>query len=348
MSCRVPAPRLVAATIGLVVVLAFANAAGAASSATRSPAVGRNVHLLAFGGFSRSDASRLARHIAATLGVKTDVLGSARLPASAFDPKRRQYVAEKLFPLLRERRGSARSADVVIGLLKDDMYTSGVPAWRFAFGVRSQDGLAVVSQARMDPRLLGLTPDPALRMRRLQKMVVREVGVFALGLGLNRNPRSVLYDTILSTDDLDLMTEEVRPAAPSGARQAWLRRSTAVCDRGVVEGKALIARSPLATPADYLAFLAGAIALEEKHRAALAAVPAASGDRAAVKAMLTRFRRSIEADRSVLAKLSAHWEVAVVKRSTQDGLRVSLRLKTDALELGSTGCARYFDPATYG
>jgi predicted Zn-dependent protease len=280
--------------------------------------------------------------------VKADVLGVAPLPAAAFDRTRRQYVAEKLFPLLRERRGGARSADVVIGLLKDDMYTSGVPAWRFAFGVRSQDGLAVVSQARMDPRLLGLTSDPALRMRRLQKMVVREIAVLALGLGLNRNPRSVLYDTILSTDDLDLMTEEFRPAVPSGPRKAWLGRSTAVCNRGVVEGKALIARSPLATPADYLAFLRAGVALEEKHRAALTAIPAASGDRAAVSAMLARFGRSIGADRSVLAKLTAHWDLAVVRRSTQDGLRSSVRLKTDALELGSPGCARYFDPATYG
>ena len=343
-----PAPRLAAATIGLAIALAFVSAAGAASSTTRSPAVGRNVHLLAFGGFSRSDASRLARHISVTLGVKTDVLGSAPLPVATFDPARKQFVAEKLFPLLRERRGAARSADVVIGLLKDDMYTSGVPTWRFALGVRSQDGLAVVSQARMDPRLLGLTPDPALRTRRLQKMVVREVDVFALGLGLNKNPRSVLYDTILSTDDLDLMTEEFRPAAPSGARRVWLGRSTVVCARAVVEGKSLIARSPLATPADYLAFLRASIDLEEKHRTALSAIPAASGDRVAVKAMLTRFRRSIVDDRSALAKLTAHWDLAVVKRSSQDGLRSSLRLKTDALELGSTGCARYFDPATYG
>lgn len=354
MSVRVPTLRLAAATLGLVVLLALASAAGATPRATGSPdassrsVTGRDVHLLALGGFSRSDASKLARHITVTLGVKADVLGSASLPTAAFDRKRRQYVAEKLFPILRDRRSGARSADVVIGLLKDDMYTSGVPAWRFAFGVRSQDGLAVVSQTRMDPHILGLTPDPALRMRRLQKMVVREVGVLSLGLGLNRNARSVLYDTILSTDDLDLMTEDIRPAAPSGARKAWLRRSTAVCDRGVVEGKALIARSPLATPADYLAFLAAGIALEETHHAALAGVPAASSDRAAVKAMLTRFRRSIEADRSVLATLTAHWDLAVVKRSTQDGLRVSLRLKTDALELGSTGCARYFDPATYG
>jgi hypothetical protein len=143
------------------------------------------------------------------------------------------------------------------------------------------------------------------------------------------------------------MTEDFRPAAPSGTRKAWLRRSTAVCDRGVVEGKALVARSPLATPTDYLAFLAAGIDLQEKHRAALAAVPAATGDRAAVNAMLTHFRRSIEADRSVLARLTAHWELAVVKRSAQEGVRASLQLKTDALELGSTGCARYFDPATY-
>lgn len=115
------------------------------------------------------------------------------------------------------------------------MYTRDRPDFRFTFSIRHPSGLVVVSRARMDPRLLGLMPYPALRMRRLQKMVM----------------------------------------------------------------------------------------------------------------LLTRFARAVRADRAKLASLRARWSEAVLARWVKEGLRASLALKSNSLELGSLDCARYFDPATY-
>ena len=305
---------------------------------------GRTIALVPLGAFPRADALALARRVRVTLGVDADVLSSSPLPKTAFDRRRKQYVAEDLFPVLRDRRTGARVAQPMIGLVVEDMYTRGTPSWRFAFGIRSLDGLAVVSRARMDPRLFGLTADPALRLRRLQKMVTRDLGILALGRRLTRNPRSVLYDTILSTDDLDYMTEQFQPTDPSAARRRWLSRSGAVCERGIVEMRALVARSTLNTQVGFLIFAHSSLELQEHHRELLAAVPPAHEDRSAVRAMLDRFRRTLVADREALASLAAHWSDARLKRVVSDDVRASAELKSNALELGSRSCARYFVP----
>jgi hypothetical protein len=195
--------------------------------------------------------------------------------------------------------------------------------------------------------LLGLTPDPALRTRRLRKMVLKNIGTLAFGLAESRNRRSALYDGILSTNDLDFMTEEFRPRPPSVTRRNWLRRADATCERGIVEAKALIARSPLATRADVLAFARAAIAVEAGTRSQLVAIQASPEDRVQVKALLALFGRSLQADRTAVARLSASWSDAVARRWLEEGTKYSLALESKALELGSRGCGRYFDPATY-
>ena len=63
------------------------------------------------------------------------------------------------------------------------------PSARYTFSIRDPHGFAVVSRTRMDPRVLGSTPDPGLRMRRLQKMVLKQVGILAFGYSLSANPR---------------------------------------------------------------------------------------------------------------------------------------------------------------
>lgn len=346
-----PVTRLaIGAVIAALALTAVAGAAGAgaAPEAERSSAAAREVYLLPLGRFPPGDVATLARHFRRKLGVSLSVIPAAPLARAAFDRTRKQYVAEELFPTLRTHRTSRNSSAALIGLTTEDMYTRRTPTWRFAFGQRSEDGLAIVSSARMDPRLLGLNPDRALRMRRLQKMVMRNIGVLAFGFSLSQNPRSALYETILSGDDLDYMTEEFRPLALSRARRAWLGRANRVCERGIVEGKALIARSTIATSADLLAFARESIALEEQHQAELAAIAPAPEERSAVRTMLARFDRSIGADRAVVAKLSARWSDATLRGWVQDGIRFSLALKSNALELASRSCARYFDPATYG
>ncbi|MBA3433934.1 MAG: hypothetical protein H0U08_07555 [Actinobacteria bacterium] len=252
-----------------------------------------------------------------------------------------------MIDLLAARGNTEGLRAVLIGLTIEDMYNRDRPDWRFSFSIRHPSGLAVVSRARMDPHRLGLFPDSALRTRRLQKMVMKNVGILSLGLRQSRNPRSAVFDLILGTDDLDYMTEHFRPPAPSSAKRAWLAGSTRVCKQGIAQGKALIARTPLVTREDLLALVDKSIALEELHRAQLAALPAPAEERSALRAMLARFKRVNDADRAALATLSARWNETTAKRWIQDGFRYSLALKSDALELGSRSCAQYFDPATY-
>jgi hypothetical protein len=43
-------------------------------------------------------------------------------------------------------------------------------------------------------------------------MVTKNIGIMCYGFPQSENPRSVLYDSIGGTDELDLMTEEFNPA----------------------------------------------------------------------------------------------------------------------------------------
>ncbi len=49
----------------------------------------------------------------------------------------------------------------IIGLTTHDMYIQEF-TWRFAFGYREDDRIAVVSSARMDPTFFGRSPNRAL------------------------------------------------------------------------------------------------------------------------------------------------------------------------------------------
>ena len=210
---------VLAAAVGSLALAVVAGAVGerSAGAATETTSAGRPVLFVPLGAFPRSDATALARYVRGRLGLRTGVLGTAAIPRSAFDKARKQYVGERLIALVGRPASEPRA--VMIGLTVEDMYTKGDP-FRFTFSIRSPQGFAVVSRARMDPRVLGLTPDPALRMRRLQKMVMKNVGALSVGLPLSGNPRSVMFNSILSVDDLDYMpTTSVPPRrAAQGGR----------------------------------------------------------------------------------------------------------------------------------
>jgi predicted Zn-dependent protease len=296
------------------------------------------------GAFPRSEATALARYVRAKVGVRTGVLRSASIPRSAYNRARKQYVSQSL--IARVGRPAGEPQAVMIGLTVEDMYSKGEP-WRFVFSLRSPQGFVVVSRARMDPRAIGLDADNALRARRLQKMVLKNVGALSLGLRTSGNPRSALFDAILGVDDLDYMTTEFRPAAPSRAKKTWLTRTTRACKLGTSQEKALIARTPITTQDDFLTYLRESITLRDRTRAELAAVPAAPADRGAARALVARFKRAIAADRSAVAKLEASWSDARADALVLARTRSGFALKAGALELGSLGCARYFDPQTY-
>ena len=75
-------------------------------------------------------------------------------------------------------------------------------SWRYAFGLRAKDHLAVVSTARMSEFF------HSREMRRLEKMVTRDIGILYFGLPLSDDPGSVLYRDIGGPDDLDNMSED--------------------------------------------------------------------------------------------------------------------------------------------
>jgi len=199
----------------------------------------------------------------------------------------------------------------------------------------------------MDPGLLGLAPDPALRLRRLQKMVAKSIRALVYGYALSRNPRSAMFDTILSVDDLDFMTEEFRPLAASGTRRSWLSRSSGICEQGVAQLEKLIARSGIATSADLIAYLQESLRIQDDRRSELAAIAPAREDKVAVRTMLARLGRALSLDRVTLGKLDSSLSEQAFKSWLRENARFRFALKADALELGSRPCGRYFDPTTY-
>jgi predicted Zn-dependent protease len=332
-----------AALVVLACALALAAGGTTGPQAATGLATARPVVFIPLGSFPRADANALARHVGRQLGLPTRVAGSKAIPRSMRDGARKQYRAQQLITLLSR---PSTSQDVVIGLTAEDMYSTGEP-FRFVFSTRDPNGFAVVSRARMDPRALGLAPDPALRMRRLQKMVLKNVAALALGRSPSGNPRSVLFDSILGVDDLDYMTQEVRPPAPSSARRGWLAQSTRVCRLATSREKALISRSRITTADGFMTFLREYVDLRGRHRSELAAVAAAPEDRASNRALVARFGRAVSADRTALSRLEARWSGQVANDWVQGRARLSYALKAGALELGSLACGRYFDPATY-
>ena len=101
----------------------------------------------------------------------------------------------------------------VIAVTPYDMDTEAMrDQWRFTFSLRSSDQrMAVVSYARMDPAKLDGRPDEGLLRTRLRKMVTKNIGIICFGLPLSDDPRSVLFGSVLGVEELDRMTEDFKP-----------------------------------------------------------------------------------------------------------------------------------------
>jgi predicted Zn-dependent protease len=172
--------------------------------AVPSPPVARNVYLAPFGDFPRANVEALVEHYRERYGLTVEIAPSIPLPDGALNRKRNQLIAEGLVEAIAATDLAASDPEaVIIGLTDEDVYIESMD-WRFAYGLRSGETLAVVSTARMD----ALRADEARQMDRLRKMVTRDVGILYYGLALSDDRSSVLYKDILGPDDLDRMTED--------------------------------------------------------------------------------------------------------------------------------------------
>jgi predicted Zn-dependent protease len=168
-------------------------------------AVGR-VLLVPIDEFPPETANAVAHHYRREFGTPIDVAPAITAPPDAYEPVRRQSSAGALIANL-ERLDSSSDV-IVIGLTESDMYIPGVN-WRYAFSFRRGGRFAIVSTARMHRGCLGLMRASEDRqMKRLRKMVGKNIGVMYYRLPLSRDRRSLMYAYVGGPQELDGMSEQ--------------------------------------------------------------------------------------------------------------------------------------------
>jgi predicted Zn-dependent protease len=311
--------------------------AAAAPAAVPAPARDRGrVYLVPLDRFPAGRARALASQLERKLRVRVSVTRRKQSPSSAYYAKRKQIVGDAVTRLvLRRSPLLADPGATVIGLTNRDMFILGED-WKFAFSLR--DGrVAVVSSARMNPTLFGLRADDELIYERLRKMVLKNVSILHFNEFENDDPRSVLYGNILSTDDLDFMTEDVTPRE-SRAQRRWVRKADATCDAAFDTIDAMAARYDLGTRKGLLRFLAAAIRFNSRFLARIERL-GPSPNRRLHAQLMRELRAGHAADQRSLGALRARWTQALFERSLRDGLRRNLVFRSLFLRLGSEACA---------
>jgi predicted Zn-dependent protease len=122
---------------------------------------------------------------------------------------------EPTFPqahLAEQVRQAVGNVDVLtIGITGEDIYLRSVN-WQYAFGWRSDDRVAIVSYARMDPRFFNGAEDVDLLHRRLRHMVTKDLGLMLFKLPVSSDRASPMYQDIGGLEELDAMGENLARA----------------------------------------------------------------------------------------------------------------------------------------
>lgn len=165
------------------------------------------LYLLPLGLEAAEDAIGLARDLQDVLGLTAEPLPAVNLDTRYWNEQRLQWNAGGLLRQIAadQAKIGVRPNAVVIGVTASDLYIPGV-SWQFAFAYRATGPFGVVSSARLSlPTPEHPTTTEELRLSRLRKVLVRQVGLLYYGLPLNRDPHSVLHQDLLGVDELDTM-----------------------------------------------------------------------------------------------------------------------------------------------
>ena len=170
---------------------------------TLPPPVHVSVVLVPIGPFPIDRLGDYPANYRAAYGLSMTIEPGIPVPATAWDASRRQYVAQDVLAALAGVRAALPDPTaVVIGVTGADLYIRDVP-WRWAFGMRQGDGLAVISSARM----------PNTRQIHgwdlFGKMTTRDVGFLCFDLPPSNDPYDVLYREITSVSDLQRVFDQL-------------------------------------------------------------------------------------------------------------------------------------------
>jgi len=166
------------------------------------------IYLVPFGDLRGLAVHALPDHYRATLGLNVELLAPLPLERSAYDPARRQMVAEELIRAMKEGlpQLAADPSAFLIGITQEDMYVRGRD-WNFAYNYYMQPRTAVISAARLKPVFYRWFGRERLLQVRVRKFVTRDLGVLVYRFPLNDDPTSVLKRGIWSLEDLDVASE---------------------------------------------------------------------------------------------------------------------------------------------
>ncbi len=190
------------------------------SQAAGTRFIGRGkVYFVPVGDIPAATVAEVAQYYSKTWNIPLETMPSLQLDESLWNLDRNQLIAERItlkmqrsYPVL-----SQNPEAIIIGLTAADMYLEQ-SSGRYTFSLREGGRYAVVSSARMHPRMLPLhvphgsflqldERDDELMRCRLRKMVGKNIGVLYYRLPMNADPTSMLYSSIGGPEDLDRVTE---------------------------------------------------------------------------------------------------------------------------------------------
>ncbi len=140
---------------------------------------------------------RLAGALPRLLPFEVTVGEALAVPAGAYHPRRRQYLASELLVELRRQAGGR--PEPLLAVTDVDIFAPGLS---FVFGLADRRAAAaVISLARLRPEFYGGKPDPALGEKRALKEAVHEAG-HLLGLPHCQAPGCIMRfsSTVAETD----------------------------------------------------------------------------------------------------------------------------------------------------
>jgi predicted Zn-dependent protease len=176
-----------------------------------SPSVeGSRIYFVPLGDFSPAQLDSMVQFYRQRYGLDISVLKTVPLDDSARDSSRQQVIAEKLLANLRRAAPNLANDGkaVLIGFTSEDIYPAS-QNWPFCFSWRDANAhTAVVSTARLNLHRDSAPFAADISATRLRKVLTKDIGVLYYGLPQNANSKSVMYQFVVGTDDLDQVSEE--------------------------------------------------------------------------------------------------------------------------------------------
>ena len=141
--------------------------------------------------------------------LNVQALDHVPLPEGAINSRRKQLIAEEAIEVIKQANPELQKDPkaILIGLTSEDMYINKMN-WQFSFSWREGGKYAVVAGGRLGVRNGRRPVTEPLIMKRMRKMVTKNIGLLYYRLPLSDNPRSVLYRDVGGIQELDYMGEE--------------------------------------------------------------------------------------------------------------------------------------------